>query len=318
MANKRVFQASAVKNGTQGIGGVAQIGLDFSYKDILRSPAQGAVGIEDLETAGLRVGVNLDCGDVLLALALMNLTPSGLQWYGKEAGAATFHKYEILAADAVIVWHGLNLKFSANADAQLSLNGTLRFASGTKDFADVLKVSDVIAASTRATDVVYPLRMYRLGMMSFDPDAVGPTTFSPLHFKSLNVSLKGRVLEDYDDDDIGLTSVDVADWGPVEASIEHLDASKQTGTNPQADMVAKLRTSGAGTLTTVIKGVAGAANKTFTMRNLKFIGASPSFGADYARFSMKAESTWRNNVPTTPVIYSLDGVSPTVKIFEFA
>ena len=318
MANNRVFQAAALKSGSQGIGGMANLGFDFSYKDILRPPAQGAVGIEDLEVAGLRVGVNLDCGDVLLALALMNQASGGLQWYAKEAGAATYHKYEILSADAVVVWHALNLKFASNADASLGLQGTLRFASGAKDFADVLKVSSAVTAATRAADLVYPIRMYRLGLMTFDPDAVGPASFSPLHFKSLNVSLKGRVLEDYDDDDIGLTSVDVADWGTVEAAIEHLDASKQTGTNPQADMAARLRTAGAGTLTTVIKGVAGAANKTFTMRNLKFIGASPTFGADFAKIPMKAESTWRNNVPTTPVVYSLDGASGTSKIFEFA
>lgn len=300
MANKRVFQAQALTVNGITVAGLSRISFDASYRDIIRSRPDGAVGVEDVDRTGLVINVTIECADVTKVNALLDAAPGTLLFYARESGAATYHKYA--TAGSTCVLHGMNMNFAKNSDATLTLRGRLAVTSGASDLKDVLKVDDGEAAGT----LVYPVRLQRPNSASY---SVGPLT--PLHLESMNLSLDAVVIDDYADADIAVTACDVVGWNPLRTSLVHKDATMKTGTPPLEDITGQLMNAARGTLTVTLLGRGGAANKTLTISNLLFTGAQPDFGPEYGQFTLSGESGWKNGA----TIYSMNS---TNKLFSIA
>jgi len=304
MANKRVFQAQALTVNGVAVAGLSRISIDASYRDIIRSRPDGAVGVEDVDRTGLVFNVTIECTDVTKVNELLASTPGTLMFYARESGAATYHKYT--TAGSICVLHGADLRFAKNADAVMTLRGRLAVTSGTSDLKDIFVVDDAEAAGT----LVYPVRLQRPNTASYDPDGAA-AAIAPLHLESLDMSIDAVVIDDYADADIAVTACDVVGWNPLRTSLVHKDASMQSGTAPQRDITGEIMNAARGVLTVVLLGRGGAANKTLTINNLLFNSARPDFGAEYATFTLAGESGWKNGA----TVYQMNSAT---KLFSIA
>jgi hypothetical protein len=303
MANRRVFQAQALTANGIAVAGLSRISFDAGYHDMIRSRPDGAAGVEDVDRSGLVIGVTIECTDVTKVNQLLAATPGGVQFYARESGAITYHKYATLASICVLT--GMNLRLAKNADAVLVLRGWLAVTSGSSDLKDVLRVDDGENAGT----LVYPVRLQRPNSADYDPG--GGDTISPIHMESLEMSLEAQVIYDYADADVAVTAVDRVGWNPLQTTFTHKDATMQTGTPPQPDITAALMNAARGTLAVQLLGRGGAAGKTLTIRNLLFSRAQPDFGPEYGMFTLSGESAWRNEA----TVYQ---VNTGTKLFEIA
>lgn len=304
MANKRVFQVQAATVNGVAVAGLSRISFDASYRDVVRSRPDGAVGVEDVDRVGLVIGVTIECADVMKVNQLLNAAPGTMLFYAKESGAATYHKYT--TAGSTLVLTGMDMNLQKNVDAALTLRGRLAVTSGSSDLKDVIKVDDGEVAGT----LVYPVRLQRPNNASY---SVGPLT--PLHLESMNLSLDAVVIDDYADADVAVTAVDVVGWNPLRTTLVHKDATMKSGTAPLEDITGQLMNAARGILTVTLLGRGGAANKTLTINNLLFTGAQPNFGPDYGQFTLSGESGWKNGAQ----LYTLDDVTGgKLRLFQIA
>ena len=304
MPNKRIFQVQGLVSNGVSIGGLASLDFDAAYKDVIQSTPDGAVGAEDVDRAGLRVAASLQCSDVAKMNAVLDSAPGSTSFSGKESGASTWHNYVVQS----ILWSGMNLSMSKNADGGLGMDGVVRFADGTKDLQDAITLA---AAEATPPTLTYPARLYRPNTASFDPDGAADA-IAPLHVESVNLTVNGNVLEDYGDTDIGQTAVDLAGWNPLQVTLVIRDASDPGA--EAGDIASKIIAAARGALTVALLGRAGAADKTLTVNNLVFTGVRASHSADYTEFTLTGSAGWRSNfAPGT--VYTLNA---TDKLFEIA
>jgi hypothetical protein len=300
-----VFNVQGLVTNGISVGGLSTLSFDAAYRDVVRSTSDGALGVEDVDRAGLRVGVSLECTDVAKVNQILAAAASSTTFYAKEAGATTWHKYEILLADAALLWTGMRLRMAKAADAVLSLTGVMRFADGTKNIDNAITLTAAVATAPTLT---YPARLYRPNTASFDPDGADPA-IAPLHLESLDLSLDAQVIEDYSDTDLGHTAVDIVGWNPLEVSLTHKDASDPGA--DASDMTAKILKAVRGVLTATLLGRGGAANKALTINNLLFTGARPTHRAEYSEFGMSGSCGWKNGA----TVYALDSGT---RLFQIA
>jgi hypothetical protein len=291
MANARTFIAQALTTNGVDVDGLADLSFQGDYTSVQSTP-DGVVGVEDVDRAGLDVNATLTCADVLEGANILAGAAGDTKWRCKESGAATWHSYLIdQATDGWIVWHGMALNFPKDAYGVLTCNGKVAFAAAAKNWGDVFAAtggSDEAAAilATRATG--YAVRKYRPnnGLYGSGPG------IAITHVDSLNLSLTGRVINDYADLDIGQTAVDVAGWNPLDISLVCKDATIAGAEN----IVAQLE--GVATradLTIDLEGAAGAAAVTLTVKTPLITGVGQiDVGNDgYATFPVTMQAGWR-------------------------
>lgn len=289
MANKRVFQVQALTVNGVTVAGLSRLSIEAGYRDIIRSRPDGAVGVEDVDRSGLVFSLTIECNDVMKVNQLLASTPGTLLFYGKESGAATYHKYTTTASICVV--HGADLRFAKNADATLTVRARLAVTSGTSDLKDIFLVDDAEVAGT----LVYPVRLQRPHNAVYDPGAAGGgDTIAPIHLESLDMSIDANLIDDYADADIAVTACDVAGWNPLRTSFVHKDASMVGTPAPKPDITSMLMNAARGSLTVTLLGRGGGANRTLLINNLLLTNARPDFSAEYAQFNLSGESGWKN------------------------
>lgn len=302
MANQRTFLAQGLSLNGVAVGGLASIGFSAAYRSVVESRSDGAIGAEDVDRAGLDVDVAIECTDVTKVNAILDATPGTTTWSGKESGAATWHNFTIGAASPIVIT-GARLNFAKGADATLSLTGKIRFAASATELDGVIALT---GASGAAPSLTYPARLYRPTTASFDPDGAA-TAIAPLHIESLGLSLDAQVIQDFADADVGHTAVDIVGWGPLRTTMTHRDAKAVAPSNINAQLLKAVR----GVLTVMLLGRGGAANKTLTINNLLFSGASQRDQTEYSEFTLNGSSGWKNGA----TVYAINSGT---KLFSFA
>lgn len=278
MANNRVFLAQGLSTNGQAVGGMASLGFDAAYSDILRSSGDGAVGVEDVDRAGLGVNVSLECTDVMLINAILAANVSNTTFSGKESGNTKWQNATVPG----IVYHGADVNLGKAADGTLSMRGAVRFADGTKKLADVIQI---LGGQSSAPSQTYPARLYRPHGAAFNPGVV----INPEHLESVRLSLSANLLQDYSDEDVGMTAVDVIDWGDLAVTLVHKDASQVAGSDRSTQLMEAAR----GVLTVSLLGRGGAAGKTLTVNNLLWTNVSQQRAREYWVFTMTGAASWR-------------------------
>lgn len=302
--NNRIIQAQGLVTNGVAIGGMSAIGFDAKYVDIIESEPDGAAGSEEVDRAGLSVPVRMACTDVMQAAAILDAAVGVTTFSGKESGQATWHDYTV----DNIVWNSMTIAFQKAADAVLSVNGVLRFADGSKELEDVVRVA---ADAAMAPALTFPTRLYRPSGASFDPDGADPA-IAPLHTRSVQLSLDAPIEAAYGDSDIGHTAVDRKPWKPLRVKLEHSDARVNAG-KPSHVSAEILKGAGRGVLTVALQGRAGAANKVLNVKNLLWTEAPEGHSATYSEFAVSGSAGWRTG-GGTPVLHTLNGANP---LFSF-
>ncbi len=280
MANKRAFLAQGLVTNGVSVGGLANLDFDASYVDVIESPPNSAFGVEDVDRGGLKIGASMSCTDITKANAILNSTPGTTTFSGRESGLATYKDYVTQA----IVWSGMDMTLAKNADGQLNCNGTLRFAANTTALANAIAVTPTQTAPT----FVAPVRLYRPNSASFNPGVA----IAPGHVQSVRLALAGNLEEDYGDDDIGHTAVDLKSWGSLKTTLVFRDASDAA----TSDVASQLMAAAKGVLTVTLLGRGGAASQTLTVNNLLWTNVKKTQGEGYFEYTMSGVSGWKNGV----------------------
>lgn len=298
MANRRIFQAQGLVTNGVAIGGMSTIGFNAAFRDVIQSTPDGAVGVEDVDRAGLRVGVSLQCTDVTKVNAILDAPVGNTTFSGKESGATTWHHYTV----SQIVWTGMNLGLNKNGDATLRLDGVVRFPNSTDGLAQIIALT---GGGPTPPTLAYPARLYRPFQASFTPD--GASAITPLHTESINLSLAANVLEDYADADVGHTAVDIAGWNALQVTHVYRDALAVSPSDVSAQILGGAR----GVLAVSLKGRGGAADQVLTINNVLWTGSDSNHQAGYTDFSMPGVAGWKNGA----TVY---GLNSGTRLFSFA
>ena len=306
MANARTYVAQALASNGVDIDGLSQLTFNGNWRDIIQSVADGAVGVEDVDRAGLDIDVTLATADVLEGVNLLDGAAGDTKWRSKESGAATWHTYLIdQSEDGWIVWHGMHLAFAKNSYGTLVCDGKICFAGTAKDWVDILEGTAAVETAaaitaTRATGL--PVRKFRPYTGQFGG------TIDITHVESLNLDLTANLLTDYSDTDVGLTAVDREGWNPLQVSMTFRDHTIATGS-----LAARLGDAARGALTCNLTSTEGGGAVVVTINNLLWtsIQQVESGSADYAMFTATGQCGWQTG--GTP--YTLGAGTP---LFSFA
>jgi len=298
MANQRTFQAQALVLNGVAAGGLASMSFEARFTPLESTP-DGAIGTEDVDRHSLDVNVNIQCTDVAKVNAILDAAVGNTTFSGKESGATTWHNYTV----AGIVITGCSLDLRKGADATLGLTGKVRFATPAADLDEVILLTGAVGTPPTLT---YPARLYRPNTASFDPDGA-PAAIAPIHVESVALALAANVISDSNDADVGMTAVDIAGWRSLQTTLVYRDAKAVSPSHITAQLLAAVR----GNLTVSLLGRGGAANKVLTVNNCLWTGANQREGAEYAEFTLRGNSGWKN----AATVYTLNG---TPKLFDIA
>ncbi len=282
MSNKRVYDEvqGLVMNGVS-VGGVTSIEVEEGYSSEQKSEFDGAQGPTALENAGAFVKATVRTTDITKAIALLISTPGTAEWFAAESGLATFSKASLVAP----VFHKLDMRFNRE-NAVATLEARCRFPASN---ADIENVHALLAAQTAPTRT-HPNRLHKV--LAADHGLQGV-----LHIEDLSVSVAGRLLTDWGDEDIGETAVDVAGFGDVSVNATFKDSS-QISSGPGYDLRTALIKNGVKDLVVELGGVAEVADAVMTLRNCKWRGGVRSGAEGYSRLTMRGELQYRD--PATP------------------
>ena len=299
----RTLQVQGLVSNGVSIGGTSMLGFSPAYKDVIVSQAEGAAGAEDVDRTGLSAGVTLTCGDVTKAVALLAAALGDTEFSVKESGLATVHDYKITnATDGTIVWTGMRLAIPKVGHGTLSVDGRIRFAAGSKRWSDIMALTPAQEASA----TTYPSRLMRVHNYSFDPTGTAEAiTLSQMAGIELSLAAQ-NVEEEYDDDDVAVTSVDRGPWAPLNVTISHGDASAVAPSHKNAALLGAIE----GVLTCDIQGAGGGTTQVLTINNLLWTGAPQDEKAGYTEFKLAGLCGWRKGA----VVYDLTSV-PTLFAF---
>lgn len=288
MADRTLMVQGLVTNGVS-VGGLAAIGFTPRYQDVSASRSDGAVGSENVDRGGLMCEVSMQCGDVKQGAAILAGTPGDTSFASKEAATvpATFQTTTIDAtSDGAIIWHGMNLVLGKLVTATtLSLNGTVRFASGSKLLSDIL----ALVAAQEAPSLTYPSRLLRAHNFSFAPAVGSAISLVNLEMVGLNLAVE-EMHTAYGDDDVAMSDVDRGNWGPLGVTAEHGDAGVASASTKNAQLLA----AGVGVLTVDVMGAAGGDEQVLTVNNLLWGGAPHNFQASYTAHQLAGSCGWRS------------------------
>lgn len=288
----RDFLAQALTTNGVNVGGLASMGFNANFQDVVVSEPDGAVGAEDVDRAGMTIGVTCECTDVKKAASILDAAVGTTTFYGRESHATTFK----LITVADIVWAAMNMTLNKNADGRLSLTGLVRPPDGATGLDDII----VPTAGQNAPTLTYPARLFRPHNGSFNAGSPIPIT----HLESITLALTAEQFQDYGDDDIGMTAVDRGGFGPLQVTAGFKDYT-------QAEA---LLDASRGVLTLDLVGRAGGDEQTLTVNNLLWHGIQETKGKEYWNYTLTGSAGWRKNA-MTPVLYTL---TSTDKLFEIA
>jgi hypothetical protein len=293
MANQRIYQIHGLKVAETAVGGIQAFNTAVSFAQVNASTPDGAAGPEDLDLAGLTATVDLTTTDITKLMTLLQESAGGVTFVCDESGAATDHEFAV----AGVVWTGFQLNIPFNADANVRLVGQIKFAeASTAALQLVAKLGqiDVQAADAGTYPQTYPARVWQPSNASFDPTGA-PAAIAPLHVQGFTLSGAANVLTDFGDLDAGISVVDIANWGPMQAALTIRDGVVDTVDTAGLVMAGQLVTAIEGALTIDLRGrAAGAADAyTLTLNGLKFHNYTEALGPGLAGWTVNGQTQWR-------------------------
>ncbi len=268
------------------VGGVQEVGYAPTYRDVIQSTSDGAIGVEDVDRAGLRVATRLRTTDVEKVVALLSAIEADLQFSGVKSPVTSATKTLHHVVMKRNLFTGFSMSISKAQDAVANLDGSLRGDPAASP-ADTLKTLVTITENTTAPTSTYPLRVYRPNGAVFDPG----TDISPKHLQSIDLSMSAEVEEDYGDTDVCMVARDIVGWGALQVSMTFRDQTLASGEN----MCSQLLGADRGTLFVPLLGRAGGANPNLSINNLLWTGApTVTKGRGYWEFTVSGSCGWRN------------------------
>lgn len=301
-ANARIYLLHAVTSNGVTLGGASTLGISSRFKNIVRSSPDGAIGVEEIDRAGLVVTGRLGCTDVTKINELLAAAVAATTFYGRESAAATDAKMTL--GNSGILWSGFNFTAGEAEDANVTFDGQVRFGDNEQDLDDVVKTEKAqIAEAT-----TYPTRLWRPGTLKFDPDAVEPSDIEPYPIRQITMSMAAELIDDVLEDEIGTVAVDLVGWGPLRINVIFRDASEAAANYDKGVALIK---EGIGTLTATLLGRGGADDKVLTARGIKWQDYDSAHGKGYTDYTVVGEAQWKNGETT----YGLD---TGTKLFEIA
>jgi len=261
MANNRVHRAYhggalATTNVINGVtaGGLMTASVSEGFDDIVTAPHDGYDFPEtDRLTAFCRGSIT--CQDWIEVLNVLNGTVGTYVFYEKESGAATVTSHTLL--NPTIHQASISLAHRGRASATWAFE--CKAADANDTIGDLHAI--VTAAEAPAATIEYSPGLE----ITAGTHGAGEASF--YHIMGLTVNVQGNLIKASSDGDAGYTAVDVV-WGgvPITGTLTIQDrASYQTLlTNTESNLVL------------TVKQCQGASDKTLTIKNVVFSGASQS------------------------------------------
>lgn len=306
MPNNRIYSEvdGLVANGV-AVGGVTAITTEQGYVDNIDSENDGTDGPSDVDQAGQQVAGSVETTDVLQGIPLLLSTPTTAVFFGKESGAATWGKTTL----ANPVFHALRFAAQRGQYASIGVDFQCRFAAAADTFDDV----EVFLRAQTVPTLTHPGRLWRPGSATHGSDP----GLTAVHVQGITFTLAGRLLVDFDGDDLGTTVVDVAGYGAGAVELTIRDLAQQTGP-PTHEIATALMNNGVQDLVIGLKGVGDTADKTLTLRNCTFNQSRKSTGRDFTGRTISGRLQWRDPTGAPPVIRTIDDATAADRLIDFA
>ena len=290
-----LFEVQGLVTHAVSVGGLALLNFTDTYRHVDAAEMSAGGGRAGIDRSGLSSKVTLVCTDIAKVNEILAAATGDTVYSGRLSGTTSFHDYTVPG----IVWHAMRINVPRTGDGKLTLNGTVRFADGTKKLADIFGA--VLDAS--APDITQPTVLHRAHGATFTPEA---GAISPENVQGVDLSLAADIHEDYGDTDIGMTAVDRGDWKSLGASLSFSDYSIANGT----DMASRLMDADRGVLTVSLNARAGVSDKTLTVNNLLWTGDSRRKEKHWV-FTVDGGAGWQED----ETVYKLNEVP---KLFSIA
>lgn len=315
MANIRVYDdVEDLTINSVNVGGVTSIAINQDYVDTARSETSGygsttaAQGPEAVGMSGERTTLSFATSDVTQMVDLLKSTPGEVSWHGHESGAATYGTTTIAPAapgNAAVLVHSASLSFSRGAYGVLSFDAIVR-TDGAEGWSDYIKYVDAAVAPTLNPTA----RLWK-------PLTVTHTAVSITQIMSMDLTVTGRVLEDYSSDGVGVIA-DLAGWSSVTGNFvtREQDESAELGYDLGTKAM-ELAFGATSSLAVSLEGVGESVAQTLTILNVHLTSRARTGGHDWTGNSYGFEAQWRD--PTTPwAERTLDAAVATDRLINFA
>lgn len=282
------------------IGGVTSVEDTQDFEEKAASSGDGMGGSSDIDQSAQRVDVSVATEDALKGIPLMINALASMEYFGKESGASTYQKMTILKPR----FHSLGFSAARSQHATINLQATCQFGDAADEFEDVVTP---LAAQPTPT-LTDPGRVWRMKNLRFG-------SLTPQHLQSIGFNLRRQVDVDWNDDDLGITAVDVT-GGVIDVDVFIRDSKIQTGP-PTHDIAAAIIKAGTDDLLVDLEGVGNQADATLTIRNVKFASRRKASQRGYSGWRVSGTALWQD--PLTPFTQrTLDHATPADRMINFA
>ncbi|MCO6436546.1 MAG: hypothetical protein J5J06_05615 [Phycisphaerae bacterium] len=306
MANKRVFHEvnGLVINGVT-VAGATQISVTEDFVTNIDPEYTGGAGPSGRVHDACRTRTQVRTTDVVAAIAALIAAPTTGVWYGRESGATTSLKSTLKSPRAFALAIEL-------AKAQLGA-ATLDFSSvfgAAETHADVLAV---LAAQTNPNPQL-PNRVLRIQSCVHGED---PNDLDILHVESLSLRVQakgGSPLEDYGDDDTGISVVEIPEWDLPQVSLTIRDSKEVAAEG--VDLSVKLLEHGQHDLIVTCQPVAVLASAVLTIRNVTFHSRQKTGGEGWTGHTLQGTAGWLDADGTT--WRTIDNATPALRLVNWA
>lgn len=292
MANTRLYKIERLDfGGDKPIGGIKSHSINPSYALELASSADGAVGQEDFDVAGLMLAVNFLSTDVQVGPTIIGEL-GDLLYVLSESGVDTFFTSTI----ANLLITQLGYTFSQADDAAMTVGGVARAATDTTVLSHgttgiLAPEAGVLAAAIDAfSGQNYPLRLFRPQSASFTPTPTnGGVPITIAHVQGLTINMTANVIQDSSGDEVAHAAVDIVNWNLADVSLTFRENTVASDQQKVGDLL--LADQGALTVPVLARG--GGTDKTVTVNGLKFASYTENDGDGYTDFTINGKASFR-------------------------
>jgi hypothetical protein len=297
----RLYNAQAVTANGIALGGLTQISVESTFRQVLEGRSDGYLGLDALDRYDPAVTGSITSQDNTIAstnnkgLDLLLTAPAntGIVAYWQNSGAATFTKYTIggqIGATFDYVhckFTGCNMNFGPDYSSWTCPYETYIVDAGTAGdnagaLSDLIETTDNAASAPTLTA---PARLQR-------PKTMTLGALTPKHISALTINIQGDpVLRDHADVYMFNGAVDIAGW-KVGGSITLKDVAVASGSSGD-DMPMRILKASPADLVVTLQNIESGADKTVTITNVKFIGAPRSADSrGYLETTMDFVALW--------------------------
>lgn len=303
MANKRVYQEvnKCLVNAIQ-LAGATQISITEDYVVGIDPEWTGGAGPSGRVQTAQRIRGQIRTADCVAALAALIASPTTASWYGRESGLATLMHSTLKAP----IPYALAMELSKTQLGAATLDFSCRFAEADT-FATMLTVSGGEAAPVPQL----PTRVLRILSATHGALAVP-------HIEALSLRIQvrgGNPLEDWGDNDIGVTAIEIPEYDAPAVSLTMRDSQEVAA--EAKDLATKLLEAGTKDLVVVVQPVALAATATLTIRNVLFTSRQKTGEAGWSGHVLQGSAGFFDPAPSN-TWRTLNHVTPAERLVNWA